>query len=105
MPEERDLQAAVDKLMADNRRLAQALHEVRIALGRVSTFEGMDLSVNPIALMVLQLAEDHEELEKRIEAALMYLGASAGREIDPGELERVLRGGPVVPDDLSGLDT
>jgi len=94
------------------RRLAEELTQIRVALGRVAAFEGLDTS--PTAMMVDELVRDHEELEARIDAAMMIVRELAdGARIALGkpqpyddetwvgeirEIGRLLQGGTRVPD-------
>jgi hypothetical protein len=100
-------------LVASREKLASELNQIRIALGRVAAFEGMDAS--PTAMMVDELVRDHEELEARIDAALMlvkqvkdgivYPDTQLGWESCLDELARFLKGGtrvPNTPEDLEG---
>jgi hypothetical protein len=96
--------------VASREQLARELNQIRIALGRVAAFEGMDAS--PVALMVDELVRDHEELEARIDSALMLIKhyrpdaahlSNLGGVFD--ELARLLKGGsrvPNTPEDLEG---
>jgi hypothetical protein len=99
-------------------KLAKELIEVRIALGRVSTYEGL-VEVSPTAMLVAGLVDDHEALETRIEAVLTYVQHLRDTEAwtyeaDTGdalvwphealaEIVRLLSGGSIVTDTLENL--
>jgi hypothetical protein len=84
--------------------LAREMNQIKIALGRVSVYEGM-VEYSPTAMLVDDLVRDHEALEMRIDAVMFYL---AGLRDDPNyagiwcaniknEVVRLLRGGTTVP--------
>lgn len=91
---------------AENRRLREELVQIRVALGRVSVFEGLT-DVSPVALMVAQLAEDHEALETRIEAVLHYISAiteeAPGHPVSAETIVAMLRGDSLFPDNPGEL--
>ena len=77
-------------------RLGTVLAEIRGSLDQVAVYEGMDGS--PVALLVAELVRDHEELEARIDAALMRIASGPSYALG-NEVAAILRGGPRVPDD------
>jgi hypothetical protein len=96
--------------------MARELGLVRIALGRVSVYEGIT-DVSPTVMMVDDLVRNYAELEARIDAAMMVLTGLKGLQEARGDfllyndltdaLDSVyglLRGGTRVPDDPSALD-
>jgi hypothetical protein len=92
--------------LAQAEALAGELAQVRAALNTVSVYEGL-VDVSPVAMMVSELARDHEELEARIDAALHHL---SGLPTDDGalaevrtEVARLLQGGTRVPDSPADL--
>lgn len=91
-------------------RLGRELAEIKGSLSQVAVYEGMDGS--PTALLVSELARDHEELEARIDSVLHYLSIQQaaslrGERLDGAlmgaEIARLLRGGNRVPDSPQGL--
>lgn len=93
-------------------RYAREMTEVRVALGGVAVFEGL-VDSSPVAIMIDQLVRDHEELEARIDAALLLCASPAGQLAslhDEGatealqEIARLLRGGSRIPDSPEGLE-
>jgi hypothetical protein len=101
------------------RRMAEELTLIRVALGRVSVYEGL-VDVSPTASLVDDLVRDHEELEARIDAALHLVYSTMWPEIEENDrhgyadpaailrttLDRIaqlLRGARRVPDSPEGL--
>lgn len=91
--------------------MAEELNLIRVALGRVSVYEGL-VDVSPTAALVDGLVRDHEELEARIDRAVLVLRGLKDVVQDPVEpvladaLEEVygaLRGEKRVPDSPEGL--
>ena len=102
MMDQGSLQAELGIVSADRDRLAAEIAQIRAALDEVSTYEGL-VDVSPTAMMVSELVRDHEELETRIEAVLVMLGAYEGDPIADKAVE-LLRGGERVPDTPESLD-
>jgi hypothetical protein len=82
-------------------RLARELTEIRVALGKVAAFEGIH-ETSTTAMMVDELVRDHEELEARIDAAIMSPTDKA-MEDRIEEIARLLQGGTRVPDTPASL--
>lgn len=60
----------IAELETDRARRAGEMAGVRVALGRVSQYDGGIAESNPVALLVDGLVRDHEALEERIERVL-----------------------------------
>lgn len=96
-------------LAETRRQLAAAnatLVQIKVALGQVSTYQGLDVS--PVAMLTAALVADHEELEQRIENVLampMTVVTGYGPMVIQDEVTRLLRGGSPIPDTLEGLDS
>lgn len=73
--------------------VGQEIMQVRVALGRVAVYQGI-VEHSPTAMLVDELVRDHEELEARIEAALVALGDDPASK----RIEGLLRGAERVPD-------
>jgi hypothetical protein len=100
--------------MASREEMARELMLISVALGRVAAFRGIG-DASPTVMMVDELVRDHEELEARIDAAMMLLKQLNEGIIWPdghddwswqvNELARLLQGGarvPETPEDLEG---
>lgn len=96
---------------AREHRNAEELAQIRVALGRVAVYEGMDSS--PLPRMVDELVRDHEELESRIDAALLSLRQLVDNPPSPTdramrerieEVSRLLKGGTRIPDTPADLE-
>jgi uncharacterized membrane-anchored protein YjiN (DUF445 family) len=91
-----DVQAVIQRHDA----LLAEITQVRVALGRAVTLQGLT-ETSPVATLVDLMVRDHDELESRIEAALVLL-ASHRDSIMPDDVARILRGAPRVPDTIEG---
>jgi hypothetical protein len=99
--------------MASREEMARELMLINIALGRVAAFRGIG-DVSPTVLMVEELVRDHEELEARIDAAMLLIGQVKDGIVYPDdqdewvwqftELARLLQGGARVPNTPEGLE-
>jgi hypothetical protein len=81
--------------------------QIRASLSIVSVYDGI-MDGSPTARLVSELARDHEELEARIDAVIMYL-AQVQTETDAEvamkrTVVRLLAGGDRVPDSPEGLE-
>jgi hypothetical protein len=92
------------RLVAEERlREAEAFITAVVAsLDRVVTYEGLGIGRGSALLYLNDLVRDHEELERRIEVAIMecHSGATSGKV---ERIEKILRGGSPVPDTPDGL--
>jgi len=91
----------VQDLVRRHDALLEEVTQVRVALGRAVTLQGLT-ETSPVALLVDAIVRDHDELESRIEAVLMLL-ADRPNAVSPRDIERILRGGPRVPDTIEGI--
>lgn len=90
-------------------RYAGELAQIRAALSTVTVYQDL-VDTSPVPMMVAELARDHDELESRIEAALLIAsGNQVGRfptDLVYTQMQRIidlLRGAPRVPDTIEGI--
>jgi hypothetical protein len=83
---------------------AQAtLTAIRASLGEVAVYKGLSIgSGESLVLHVNELVRDHEELERRIDLAMME--CSAGSVLLSEDIGRILQGAVATPDGLDGVD-
>lgn len=94
------LRDAASAALAQDRanRLGEEIAEIKGSLSQVAVYEGLEGS--PTALLVSELVRDHEELEKRIDAAVLLCAANTEEPLDGyGQIAEVLRGGKRIADD------
>lgn len=110
MMDQGSLQAELKEVSTDRDRLAAEIVQIRSVLGEVAVYEGL-VDASPTATLVAELVRDHEELEKRIDAAVavcldakQYAMASDEWEHSVMEVARLLKGGRRTPDDPSELE-
>lgn len=99
----RYLASAYPVLHRQAQDMAATLTQIKIALGEVATYQGIDVS--PVAMLVSELVRDHEALEQRIENALVVLASNDSITRD-GHIRIIglLRGASPIPDTIEGLE-
>jgi hypothetical protein len=95
------LQAALKAVLADRDRYAGQMTQIRASMREVAVYEDL-VDTSPTVMLVAELVRDHEELEARIDAAVMLCSEHTD---DPVVMEvaRLLQGGPRTPDTIEGL--
>lgn len=86
-------------------RLGLDMAQIRGSMYEVAVYEGL-VDTSPVAMMVSELVRDHEELEARIDAAMLVVRDLNGqvdknlKEAVDGivEIGRLLQGGTRIPD-------
>lgn len=86
-------------------RLQGVLSRVKATLSEVAVYEGMPIGSDESVLLYLaELVRDHEELERRIDLAMMTLAdESVPLTQIPNQVANILKGGERTPDDLSEI--
>ena len=81
------------------------LTAIQASLGEVAVYEGMGIGRGSLVLYVNELVRDHEELERRIDLALMTTrDESIALTEVPARIALILRGSVPTPDSPGGLD-
>lgn len=95
-----------DNLLDLHRRLDEReamITSIRASLSEVAVYEGMDLAGDSLLLYVNELVRDHEELERRIDHAMLELrAASAEGSPHASLIARILNGSMKTPDGIDG---
>lgn len=94
------------RLASENVRLQGILTQVKATLSEVAVYEGMPIGSDESVLLYLaELVRDHEELERRIDLAMMTLvDESVPLTEIPNQVANILKGGERTPDDLSEIE-
>lgn len=99
-----DLVREIALLTAQRDEMAGQLATIRASLDRVAVFEDVDTHAY-LTLCVSEIVRDHEELEARIDAAIMAIAST------PPDHPRLiptivhyLRGGQRVPESTEGVE-
>lgn len=95
-----DAYEAVAALDAELHETQGFIAAVQGALSEVGVYEGMDVRQSTLQY-VTELVRDHEELERRIDLAMLEL---RGEAVSIEEIAQILRGGATTPNDVRDLD-
>lgn len=104
-----------DALMAVRARDAEIVHQrervaalqstltlIQASLAEVAVYEGLPIGPDSVVLYVNELVRDHEELERRIDHAMLELRAAAASGVLLAEhVGKILQGGTPTP---NGVD-
>lgn len=107
--EKRDLQERLTLAESRVALYSGQIAQVRAVMTRVPVFEDSGLALATTVELVGMLAQDHDELESRIDAVVSYLTAQRPGATDSlpdiiGEVARLLQGGSRVPDSPEGIE-
>jgi hypothetical protein len=98
--------AVREALGADRQRLARELLEIRSVLGTMAVLQDTGMTMVSTVDLVAMTAQDHEDLEERMNNIVVYLKTEpAGISDEVREhIQHLIRGGSNFPDSLEGLD-
>lgn len=85
-----ELRGYLAAAQASRDNYAVQLAQIRGAMSTVAVYEGL-VDASSVVMMVADLARDHEELEARIDAALLFIGPD--RDGDWLKIVAILKGG------------
>lgn len=101
-PDHSACQEALEAALTERDKYVLQIMQIRASMREVAVYEDL-VEVSPTAMLVSELVRDHEELEARIDAAVMLC---RDRTEDPlaVEVARLLQGGGRTPDTPEGLE-
>jgi hypothetical protein len=90
-------------------RIQGVLTVIQASLSEVAVYKGMGIGTDSVVLYVNELVRDHEELERRIDAAMLECAAAMDGDSIPislfaQQIGRILQGGNQTPDTIEGID-
>lgn len=83
-------------------RQAETINQIKIALEQVAVYEGI-VGVSPTVMLVTELVRDHEELERRIDQAILICRSQPESDLAASDILQALLGRTKTPDSLEGL--
>jgi hypothetical protein len=108
--------AEVTELRQENGSLHRLLEEaqgtltvIQASLGEVAVYKGMGIGRESVVLYLNELVRDHEELERRIDLAMLECASAMdGDSVQVGifaqGIGRTLQGGSKTPDTIEEID-
>lgn len=76
--------------------------QVTASLGEVAVYEGMAIGPASVLLYLNELVRDHEELERRIDLAIIKIRSEPPYETVAHEIGQILQGSVATPDQVDG---